>query len=81
MPLAHSSLSPEVSALSWKTVRYSPPSAFAAYDAEKFDQRMKANKQSIESLEPRIKALYESLCEPVPEGDITEKSRREVLEQ
>ena len=44
-------------------------------------QRMKANKQAIESLAPRVKALAESLCAPVSEGDIREESRRKILEQ
>ena len=44
-------------------------------------QRTKANKQSIESLAPRICALAESLCAPVPKGDIREQSRRNVLER
>ena len=44
-------------------------------------QRMKANKQAVESLAPRIKALGERLCEPVPEGDVKERERRTRLEQ
>ena len=42
---------------------------------------MKANKQSIESLAPRVKALAELLCTPAPEGDVREKSRRDTLER
>ena len=42
---------------------------------------MKANKQSIESLAPRVKALAELLCTPAPEGDTREKSRRNNLER
>ena len=42
---------------------------------------MKANKESIESLAPRIKSLAESLCVPGSEDDIKEKSRRKVLER
>jgi len=41
---------------------------------------MKANKQAIESLAPRVKALAELLCTPVSEGDIKEESRRKLLE-
>jgi len=44
-------------------------------------QRTKANKQAIESLAPQVKALAESLCAPVSEGDIKEKSRRRILER
>jgi len=44
-------------------------------------QRTKANKEAIESLAPRIKALAESLCKPVPESDIEERERRRKLEQ
>jgi hypothetical protein len=42
-------------------------------------QRMKANKQAIESLAPRVKVLAESLCAPVSEGDTREESRRKAL--
>ena len=42
---------------------------------------MKANKRSIESLAPRVKALAELLCTPAPEGDVREKSRRGTLER
>jgi len=44
-------------------------------------QRTKANKQAIESLVPRVKALSVSLCEPMSEGDGREKMRRGELEQ
>jgi len=44
-------------------------------------QRMKANKQAIESLAPRVKKLAESLCKPVSEGDVDERKRRQKLEQ
>ena len=43
--------------------------------------RTKANKQAIESLAPRIRALAESLCRPVSEGDARERERRQKLEQ
>ena len=42
---------------------------------------MKANKQAIESLAPRVKELAEKLCEPVGEDDIKERERRTRLEQ
>ena len=44
-------------------------------------QRTKANRQTIESLAPRIRALLESLCAPVSEGDTREKPRRNILER
>ena len=42
---------------------------------------MKGNKQAIESLAPRIRALAESLCKPVSEDDVDEQERRQKLEQ
>ena len=44
-------------------------------------QRTKANTQAIELLAPRVKALADSLCAPVSEGDIREELRRKALEQ
>ena len=44
-------------------------------------QRTKANAQIIESLAPRVKALAETLCAPVSEGDVKELRRRKKLEQ
>ena len=44
-------------------------------------QRTKANKQAIESLAPRVKALAKSLCRPVSDDDIEERERRQKLEQ
>jgi hypothetical protein len=44
-------------------------------------QRTKANGGAIEVLAPRVKALAESLCAPVSEGDIREELRRKILEQ
>jgi len=44
-------------------------------------QRTKANEQAIESLAPRVKALFASLCKPVSEGDLKERERRKKLEQ
>jgi len=40
-------------------------------------QRMGTNKQAIESLAHRVKALAGSLCTPVSEGDTREASRRQ----
>ena len=44
-------------------------------------QQTKANKQVIESLAPRVDALAESLCAPVPKEDFKELGRRRKLEQ
>ena len=44
-------------------------------------QRTKANKQAIESLAPRVEALSEILCTPVPKEDVKERERRQKLEQ
>ena len=44
-------------------------------------QRTKANKQAMESLAPRVKALSASLCLPVPKDDFKERDRRKKLEQ
>jgi len=60
----------------------SPPSCPIHYlQRSPVSQRTKANKQAIESLAPRVKALAERLCEPVPKGDIKERERRKRLEQ
>jgi hypothetical protein len=42
-------------------------------------QRTRANKQAIESLAPRIKALSASLCAPASKGDANEEPRRKEL--
>lgn len=42
---------------------------------------MKANKQAIESLVPRVRALADSLRTPVFEGDTKEQYRRKKLER
>ena len=44
-------------------------------------QSTKANKQPIESLAPRVRALAESLSKPVSEGDAREWERRQKLER
>jgi hypothetical protein len=75
MPSVRSSLSPEVSALSWRIARYGPPPTTLSTTLT-VPQRTKANKEAIESLAPRVKALAESLCKPVSEGDVKERERR-----
>ena len=47
----------------------------------RLDQRTKANKQLIESLAQRISSLAQSLCVPVHQDDIKERSRRDDLER
>ena len=44
-------------------------------------QQTRVNKQAIEWLAPRIKALSKSLCAPIPEGDVNEGGRENKLEQ
>ena len=44
-------------------------------------QQTKANKEVIESLAPRVKALSVSLCTPVSEGNGKEETRRKELER
>ena len=44
-------------------------------------QRTMANRQAIESLAPRFKALSASLCTPVSGGDAKEQERRKRLER
>ena len=43
-------------------------------------QQTKANKQAIELLAPRVKALSASLCKPISEGDTNGEARRKELE-
>jgi len=43
-------------------------------------QQVGVNREAIESLAPRIRALSESLCAPIPLGDIDEKKREEERE-
>ena len=80
MPSVRSRLSLEVSALSWKIARYALL-LHAISTTLTGTQRTKANRQAIESLAPRVKALDELLCEPVPEVDVKEQERRKRLEQ
>ena len=80
MPSARSSLSPEVSALSWRIARYGTFHRRLSV-ALTCPQRTQANKQAIESLAPRVKELAERLCEPVNESDVKEGERRRRLEQ
>lgn len=58
----------------WSTPRFLDPRCL------QLSQQTMANKEAIESLAPRVNALAKSLCVPVSESDIGEKSRRETLE-
>ena len=40
-----------------------------------------ANRQTVESLIPRVEGLAESMRTPVPEGEIKERDRRDVLKR
>jgi len=62
-------------------MRYDTPSVYTLHDTHRCPQQTQANKQGIESLAPRVKALSTSLCEPVSEGDSKEGGRRKELEQ
>ena len=42
---------------------------------------MGVNKQTIEWLAPRIRALSTSLSAPIPVGDVNERGREKKLEQ
>ena len=44
-------------------------------------QQTNVNSQAIKSLAPRVTALFGSLCQPVPEGDVKEMTRRNELQQ
>ena len=44
-------------------------------------QQIEVDKQAVESLAPRIKTLSESLCEPIPLGDVNEREREKKLER
>jgi len=81
MPSPHSNLLLEASALFWTIMRCDTPSVSTIHDAHRHPQQTRANKQAMESLVPRIKALSASLCRPVPEGNTKEKMRRKELEQ
>lgn len=60
-------------------MKYVSPSVYIIYEAYRFPQRTKANRQAIESLAPRIEELTKLLSAPVPEHDINEGERRNRL--
>ena len=60
-------------------VRLDPPVRFL--QRSHILQRTKANKQSVESLVPRIEELNKLLCMPVSESDTSERERRKRLER
>ena len=55
-----------------------PPKLFAVQRSLS-NQQTTANRESIESLIPRVEGLAESLKSPAPEGEADEIKRREVL--
>ena len=58
-----------------------PPYSYTPSRRLQVSQRTNANKQAIESLAPRVKALAKLLCAPVPKEDTKEQERRKKLEQ
>ena len=80
MRLVLSSLLLGVSASSLRIARYGS-SLISVHLRLIGSQRTKANKQAIESLAPRVKALAGQLCEGVPEDDVEEVERRKKLEE
>ena len=79
MAPSHSKLSLEVFALSWKIVKYGLPPTGSTQHLQSF-QQTEVDGQAIELLAPCIKALSDSLCAPIPLGDINEKERERKLE-
>ena len=45
------------------------------------NQQTVANRETIESLVPRVEGLAESLSTPAPEGEVKEIKRRQVLKE
>ena len=62
-------------------MRYDTHLVHEIHDSHGHPQQTRANKQAMESLVPRIKALSASLCKPVPKGNGKEEMRRNGLEQ
>ena len=56
------------------------PHTFNVHCSRSF-QRTEVDRQAIESLAPRVKILSESLCVPIPQGDVNEKQRVRKLER
>ena len=81
MPSFHSNLSPDISVLSWKIVRYGhPPVLHSAHSAYVF-QQTEVDGRAMELLAPRIKVLSESLHAPIHQGDVNEQERGKKLKQ
>ena len=55
-----------------------PPCTFNLQCLRSF-QQTKVDEQAMVSLAPRIKALFESLCAPIPLCDVNEKERERKL--
>ena len=58
-----------------------PPSHASDAHCLQLFQRTEVDRHAIESLAPRVKALSESLCAPIPQGDINEEERAKTLER
>ena len=58
-----------------------PLSCTSSPQCLRLPQQTEVDKQAVEALAPRIKALSESLCEPIPLGDVNEKERERKLER
>lgn len=56
-----------------------PSNTFNLYCSQLL-QQTEVNREAIELLAPRIKILSESLCAPIPLGDVNEKEREEDRE-
>jgi hypothetical protein len=56
-----------------------PPSTHSIHNAYRLFKQTEVDEQAIESLAPRVKALSESLCAPIPLGDVNEKERERKL--
>ena len=80
MGLVHSSLLPEDSALYWEIARYGFPPICWARNAYSYPSKQ-VDEQAIELLAPRVKFLFESLCAPIPLGDVAEEERERKLER
>ena len=62
-------------------MRYDTPLASTINNTHKYTQQTRANKQAMESLAPRIKALSASLCQPVLGSGGKEEMRRKQLKK
>ena len=80
MASAHSDPSLQLFVLSWNITGYAPSHMFL-FKILMVIQQAGLDTQTIELLAPRIKVVSESLCAPIPLGDIDEKERGEKLKR